>query len=71
MSILLYFSVFKIYNSLYTIEKGFVLETYIGNTMDNHAPYIKYIRVLCVQGTQRTFVNRVYVIYVSSAKKTM
>lgn len=73
IEIFVYFSMFKIYNSLYmySIEQVLSLKPRSVTSWTKHAPYIKSIRVLCVQGTQSTFVNRVHVIYVSSAKTTM
>lgn len=71
IEIFVYFSLFKIYNSLYSIEQVLSLKPRSVTLWTKHAPYIKSIRVLCVQGTQSTFVNRVHVIYVSSAKTTM
>lgn len=71
IEIFVYFSLFKIYNSLYSIEQVLSLKPRSVTSWTKHAPYIKSIRVLCVQGTQSTFVNRVHVIYVSSAKTTM
>lgn len=71
IDILVYFSLFKIFNSLYSIEQVLSLRPRSVTSWTTHAQYIKLIRVLCVQGTQSTFVNRVHIIYVSSAKTTM
>lgn len=71
VDISIYFSLFKIYNSWYSIKQVLSLRPRSVTSWTKHAPYIKSIRVLCVQGTQSTFVNRVHIIYVSSAKTTM
>lgn len=42
-----YFSLFKIYNSLYTIEQVLSLRPRSVTSWTKHAQYIKFIRVLC------------------------
>lgn len=71
VDISIYFRMFKIYYSWYSIKQVLSLRPRSVTSWTKHAPYIKSIRVLCVQGTQSTSVNRVHIIYVSSAKTTM